>query len=137
MYTENYVAISNSTNPLAVAVSTDLTMANVPTYNSVFDLYVQQIKLKGSGETFTGARISRNSKKYLPIEQNPGEIFGLNLYLDSVVQKSSFSRHDWIKVIGTVGGVERFYGMFIMMVIGYFTEIDYMAEFIKSLFLEK
>ena len=40
MYTENYVAISNSTNPLAVAVSTDLTMANDPTYNSVFDLYV-------------------------------------------------------------------------------------------------
>jgi len=40
MYTENYVAISNSTNPLAVAVITDLTMANDPTYNSVFDLYV-------------------------------------------------------------------------------------------------
>jgi hypothetical protein len=53
------------------------------------------------------------------------------------VQKSSFSRHDWIKVIGTVGGVERFHGMFIMISIGFFTEIDYMAEFIKSLFLEK
>ena len=72
-----------------------------------------------------------------PIETNPGEIFGLNLYLDSVVQNSSFSRYDWIKVIGTVGGVERFYGMIIMMLIGYFTEIDYKAEFIKNLFLEK
>ena len=40
MYTENHVAISNSTNPLAVAVITDLTMANDPAYNSVFDLYV-------------------------------------------------------------------------------------------------
>ena len=40
MYTENYVSISNSTNPLEVSVSTDLTMANDPTYNSVFDMYV-------------------------------------------------------------------------------------------------
>ncbi len=40
-------------------------------------------------------------------------------------------------MIGTVGGVERFYGMFIIMLIGYFTEIDYKAEFIKTLFLDK
>ena len=40
MYTENYVSISNSTNPLEVSVSTNLTMANDPTYNSVFDMYV-------------------------------------------------------------------------------------------------
>ena len=59
------------------------------------------------------------------------------MYLNYNVQKSSFSRHDWIKVIGTVGGVKRFYEMFIMISIGFFTEIDYMAEFIKSLFLEK
>ncbi len=40
-------------------------------------------------------------------------------------------------MIGTVGGVERFYGMIVMMLIGYLTEIDYKAEFIKNLFLEK
>ena len=40
MYTENYVSLSNSTNPLEISVSTDLAMANDPIYNSVFDLYV-------------------------------------------------------------------------------------------------
>ena len=51
------------------------------------------------------------------------------------MQKSGFSRYDWIKVLSTVGGFERFVAGFILMVLNYFTEIDYMAEFVKELFL--
>ena len=61
----------------------------------------------------------------------------LNIYLESSVQMTSFSRFSWVKVIGTVGGLERFASMFILFALNYFTEIDYIAEFVKELFLEK
>ena len=61
----------------------------------------------------------------------------LNIYLESSVQMTSFSHFSWVKVIGTVGGLERFASMFILFVLNYFTEIDYIAEFVKKLFLEK
>jgi hypothetical protein len=66
-----------------------------------------------------------------------GEILRLNLFLDSSVQKTSFSRYSWVKVIGTVGGFEKFVSMFILFALNYFTKIDYVAEFVKELFLEK
>ena len=50
---------------------------------------------------------------------------------------TSFSRFSWVKVISTVGGLERFASMFILFVLNYFTEIDYITEFVKELFLEK
>lgn len=96
---------------------------------------MQQMQLKGNGETYYGARIATNSKSYPPVESNPGEIFALNLFLGNSVQRSSFSRYDLLKVLSTVGGFERFAAGFIVIVLSYFTEIDYLAEFTKELFL--
>jgi len=101
------------------------------------------IELKGSDKLkFTGARITKTQKLFLPMpkdgkDQEGAEILELRLVLDSVIQKSKYSRYDWDKIIGKVGGVERFYGGYILLVVGYFTRIDYMAEFISKLFLVK
>jgi hypothetical protein len=53
------------------------------------------------------------------------------------MQQVTISRYDWLKAVGTVGGVERAATAIILMLLSYFTRIDYLAEFVKELFLEK
>ena len=85
------------------------------------------MNVKGDGgEIFDGSRISRNNIQYIPINGD-GEILWVNLYLESSVQTTKFKRHDWIRVMGTVGGLEKFISMFILFGLGYFTDIDYKA----------
>jgi hypothetical protein len=57
--------------------------------------------------------------------------------LDNSVKIISFSRYQFVNALAKVGGVMNFYTLIIMMALAHFTEIDYIASFIKALFLEK
>jgi hypothetical protein len=44
---------------------------------------------------------------------------------------------DWMNQIGIVGGIAGFYSSGVVVIVGYFTEFDYLTTVIKKLFLEE
>lgn len=105
MYNESYVSTSNPEYPLATAKKAELIENDPKGYKTVFLMYVMPIQLKGSDDLkFSGARITKTSKLFLPMPKDGKdqgeEIFELRLCLDSLIQKSKYSRYDWNKIVG-------------------------------------
>jgi hypothetical protein len=59
------------------------------------------------------------------------------LRLDTFQDYTAFTRADWYDAIGNIGGMQGFIIMIVGMVLGSVTEIDFVTEMIKSLYLKR
>jgi hypothetical protein len=117
-------------------VNRDFRINNDPNSFTKLDLFIQKLQIKGDGEEYAGQRITRSRTDVSPIKDS-STIFELTIMLDNSVEVVSFSRYQFGNALAKVGGVIRFYTLIIIMALAHFTEIDYIATFIKALFLEK
>jgi hypothetical protein len=61
----------------------------------------------------------------------------VNIKLDGVMDYHSVERKKYTTAIIEIGGIQAFYLFLGFFVCGYFTEIDFQANLVKELFLEK
>ena len=61
----------------------------------------------------------------------------INLRLDTFQDYTVFTRAGWYDAIGNIGGMQGFIIMIVGMVLGNVTEIDFLAEMIKGLYLKR
>ena len=59
------------------------------------------------------------------------------LRLDTFQDYTVFTRAGWYDAIGNIGGMQGFIIMIVGMVLGNVTEIDFLAEMIKGLYLKR
>jgi hypothetical protein len=59
------------------------------------------------------------------------------LRLDTFQDYTAFTRAHWYDAIGNIGGMQGFIIMIVGMVLGSVTEIDFVTEMIKSLYLQR
>jgi hypothetical protein len=59
------------------------------------------------------------------------------LRLDSFQDYTAFTRAGWYDAIGNIGGMQGFIIMIVGMVLGNVTEIDFLTEMIKGLYLKR
>jgi hypothetical protein len=64
-------------------------------------------------------------------------IVDIKIKLDQFIDYWTIERATYILALGNVGGLQSFYAFLILAMIDYFINIDYMANIIKQLFLEK
>ena len=57
--------------------------------------------------------------------------------LDTFQDYTVFTRAGWYDAIGNIGGMQGFIIMIVGMVLGNVTEIDFLAEMIKGLYLKR
>jgi len=61
----------------------------------------------------------------------------INVRVDYFQNLVLINRMDWMNEIGILGGIASFYASIIVVIVGYFADIDYHATVIKKLFLEE
>ncbi len=86
-----------------------------------------------SRNSTTIARIAEEVTKFVA-----GNSFvELTLRLDSFQDYTAFTRAGWYDAIGNIGGMQGFIIMIVGMVLGNVTEIDFLTEMIKGLYLKR
>ncbi len=88
------------------------------------------------GENETGVsvyEIQRNTSPYAAGQP----IVSVNIKLDGVMDYHSVERKKYTTAIIEIGGIQAFYLFLGFFVCGYFTEIEFQANLVKELFLEK
>lgn len=65
-----------------------------------------------------------------------GPLVSIYLRVDNKQDLVRLCRHDWVKILGDVGGIGAFVIEFVYFILNHFTHIDFMTEIIKTLYLE-
>jgi hypothetical protein len=108
-----------------------------PAYTTAEDVFVRSILIENmddESDTHHSATIGRTTGAFVPFVAGQS-LIDITLRLENRQNYTVITRAGWYDAIGNIGGMQGFIIMIVGIVLGNVTEVDFVCDMVKGLYL--